>query len=316
MGLLKTTRNMIGNLFGAKLQTGQAQSKDSTVSQPLTVQADVLSQTTHPARLEDMTADVLRARRQAMLAHVRVGQSRHTKFFNILNTIWVMVSPLLFVLLTVGEVAYVLYQVRMQQDQWVLVNPLVLIVAGAFFVDLSMMFTTWRLASLREKQLAYQGTNEAPPLSLRRDIAGLTVLWWVFAVINVICQVAFLVRFIDTHNYWLIGVVVMRVVGFIASDYTVAFYLSRTEPEYREVVRGMRELMEAEDEFTRMDEERMRRSAENDAKIEMVLIDVQQKKADADFLAELRKEQYRGILDQQRQRQLSEGHDQRNDPTP
>ncbi len=264
----------------------------------------VITVESEPEPFADEATRLWRQRRNALMKNMRVGQRLHTRIMNFLIGIWILLAPPLFVLLTVGEVAYVLYQVRPKDSSWVLVSPLTLIVAGALFIDISMMFTTFRLATRREDEANYVTGGQDVPFTLQRDLRGLTILWLLFAAINVVCQVAFLVNFIDQQNYLLIGVVLLRVIGFIASDYAVAFHLTRTEPGYREVLRTEREMMTASTELSKLDGERLRQEAEDNARIKKILLQVRQEAADTAFLIDLRTNLYQSILAQRRQESL------------
>src|SRR5947209_9244634 len=85
-----------------------------------------------------MTQEELKLRRINLVESSKLGRPFHETLMLILLRFWLVLGPIAFVALTTSEVAYILTQLVPAGD-----TSDYIIWAGALFIDLAMMFTTF-----------------------------------------------------------------------------------------------------------------------------------------------------------------------------
>src|SRR6266851_4361439 len=240
-----------------------------------------------------MTAEQLKARRIERVENARVGRPFHEQVMLFFLKCWLLVGPVAFVVLTAAEVAYILTHLVAPGDR----NGQIIIWAGAMFIELAMMFTTFGLGIKRhevaERREAY---GHVEPAQERMVLVG-TLMWLAFAAINVIGQSAFLFHVIaassDSNLTLLYVFVASRVVGFILGDAGTAFFLGHVDSnDVRLLARAEHERGKLYMDLADAESKRRLLEAEADSKIKLMEIKVQQEQADADFLSRLKEQTF------------------------
>jgi hypothetical protein len=251
-----------------------------------------------PKSTSTMSAEELKLRRMQRIEQARVGRPFHERVILFFLRIWLLVGPVAFVALTAAEVAYILTHLVAPGDR----NGQLIIWGGALFIELAMMFTTFGLGVKRHEVAEQKAVyGEAKPEDEQLVRLG-TGMWVLFALINILGQSAFLFHVIgatqDPNMTLLYFFVASRVVGFILGDAGTAFFLGHVESnDVRLMARGEREKGQLYLELAEAENKRKYLEAEADTKIEMMQIEVQQKRADAQFLAQLKQQTFTRILE-------------------
>jgi hypothetical protein len=243
-----------------------------------------------------MTPEQLRIRRMNMIEGAKFGRPAHERFMLVLLKFWLFIGPIAFVALTTSEVAYVLTQLVPAGD-----TADYVIAGGALFIDLAMMFVTFGVA-IKRRDL--EEKRESGGIVTKREDGEVwlgTAMWLLFAAINIISQAAFLLHVIsqahDPNMTVLYVFVASRVVGFILGDASTAFFLAKVDGSpLRLIARGEREKGAIYREIAQAEGERKVIEAKAESDILLLQIKVQQEKEDAEFLAELKRQVFKDIL--------------------
>lgn len=245
-----------------------------------------------------MTQEQLKARRINLVESSKLGRPVHEGFMLFLLRIWLVLGPIAFVALTTSEVAYILTQLVPPGD-----TGSYIIWAGALFIDLAMMFTTFGIAIKRRDLAEKKEVNGAVSKAEEFEVWFGTFLWIVFATINIIGQSAFLLHIIALSsdprtNYTILYIfVASRVTGFILGDATTAFFLAKVDNSHLKLIaRGEREKAKLYRDIAQAEGERQLVEAKAEAEISLIQIRVQQEQDDARFLAELKRQVFTDIL--------------------
>jgi hypothetical protein len=239
----------------------------------------------------------LRARRIARVESAKVARPVHEAIMLFALKVWLVIGPIAFVALTTSEVAYIFAQLLPPGD-----SGDKIILAGALFVDLAMMFTTFGVAIKRRDLAEKREVNGS--VSKREDMEVWfgTFLWLLFAAINIIGQSAFLMRIVEASahpgNLNLIYLfIAARVTGFILGDACTAFFLAKVDSSpLKLIARSEREKGVIYADITDAEGKRQIAEAEAEAKLTLIALEVQQKKEDAEFLAALKRKMYTTAL--------------------
>jgi hypothetical protein len=233
------------------------------------------------------------------IENARVGRPFHEQVMLFCLKCWLLVGPIAFVALTAAEVAYILTHLVAPNDR----NGQVIIWAGAMFIELAMMFTTFGVGIKRrdvaEKKEVY---GHADPGDERLLTLG-TVMWVIFALINILGQTAFLLHVIassqDANMNLLYVFVASRVAGFILGDAGTAFFLGQLDNnDIKLMARAERQRGKLYAELADAEGERKITEAEAEAKVQLLEIEVESKRHDADFLAGLKRQTFTRILEE------------------
>ena len=245
-----------------------------------------------------MTQEELKQRRIHLVESAKLGRPVHEVFMLVLLRVWLVLGPVAFVALTTSEVAYILTQLVPPGD-----TSDYIIWAGALFIDLAMMFTTFGIAIKRRDLAEKKEVNGTVSQGEEVEVWFGTFLWVVFATINIIGQSAFLLHIIglshDPHtNYAILYVfVASRVTGFILGDATTAFFLAKVDNSHLKLIaRGEREKAKLYRDIAQAEGERQLVEAKAEAEISLIQIRVEQEQDDAHFLAELKRQVFTDIL--------------------
>ncbi len=248
----------------------------------------------------DMTQDQLRARRVRLVESAKVARPLHEAVMLFLLKVWLLVGPPAFVVLTVFEVSYIFSAMLPPGD-----SGDKIIFFGALFVDLAMMFTTFGLAVKRRDLAEKREVNGSVPVREQAEVWFGTGLWLVFAVINIIGQSAFLLHIVQaSHNPGNLTLIYLfiaaRVTGFILGDACTAFFLAKVDGNKLDLIaRSERKKAALYADISSAEAERRLAEAKAEAEQTLIQIDVQQKKEDAEFLAEIKRDAFRRALGRQ-----------------
>src|SRR5260221_1793052 len=246
-----------------------------------------------------LTPAQLRERRMERIENARVGRHFHEQVMLFCLKCWLLVGPIDFVALTAAEVAYILTHLVAPNDR----NGQVIIWAGAMFIELAMMFTTFGVGIKRrdvaEKKEVY---GHADPGDERLLTLG-TAMWVLFALINILGQTAFLLHVIASSQNAAMNLlyvfVASRVAGFILGDAGTAFFLGQLDTnDIKLMARAERQRGKLYAELADAEGERKITEAEAEAKVQLLEIEVQSKRHDADFLAGLKRQTFTRILEE------------------
>jgi len=260
----------------------------------------ITSQQSDSGRLvtSTMSQEQLRIRRMNLIEGTKFGRPFHENFMLVFLRIWLVIAPILFVVLTSSEVAYILTHLVPANDK----NGTFIIWAGAIFIDVAMMFVTFGVAIKRRDVAEKRETWGV--VSKREEIEMWfgTGVWLVFAVINVISQSAFLMHIIllsGAKDMTLLYVfVASRVVGFILGDASTAFFLAKVDgSNLKLIARSEREKGVIYSDIAKVEGERKLIEEKAEAGILLVQIEVAQKREEAEFMATLKRQMFNDILE-------------------
>ena len=242
-----------------------------------------------------MTQDQLRTRRTNLIESSTFGRPAHESFMLFLLRIWLIIGPIAFVALTTSEVAYILTRLVPPGDTGTYV-----ITGGALFIDLAMMFVTFGVA-IKRRDLAEKREMGTATKRDEGEVLFGTIMWLVFAIINIISQSAFLLHIIsashDSNVNILYIFVASRVVGFILGDASTAFFLARVDnSQLKLIARSEREKANIYSEIAKAEGDRQLIEAKAEADIRILQIEVDQKEKEAHFMATLKQQMYQDIL--------------------
>ncbi|MEO7022025.1 MAG: hypothetical protein ABI234_17875 [Ktedonobacteraceae bacterium] len=245
----------------------------------------------------NMTQDQLRERRVRLIEGAKVARPIHEAIMLFALKVWLLLGPPAFVALTTSEIAYIFAQLLPPGDSG---NKIILL--GALFVDLAMMFTTFGVAIKRRDLAEKREVNGAVSKREAGEIWFGTSLWLVFATINVVGQSAFLLRIVDANAspgnlsliYLFIGA---RVTGFILGDACTAFFLAKVDSSpLKLIARSEREKGILYADIANAEGKRQIAEAEAECAILLIKLDADQKKEDAAFLASLKRRAFAAAL--------------------
>lgn len=295
MGFFKDFSKLMGTAPGDILPT-------SSTPDPNSVEADYTVKSDKPqvGKLvtSNMSQDELRTRRTNLIEGSKFGRPAHENIMLFFLKIWLWVGPVAFVALTTAEVAYILTQLVPEHDA----HGQYVIWGGALFIDLAMMFTTFGVA-IKRRDLAEK--RELGTVTKREEAETWfgTLLWLIFAIINIISQAAFLHNVITAGdnpdaNMWLLFVFVgARVVGFILGDASTAFFLANVESnDLKLIARAEREKGTIYADIARAEGDRKLIETKAEADMRILQIEVQQREQEADFMAALKRQMFTEIL--------------------
>lgn len=250
---------------------------------------------------EKLTAeDIMKRRRMERIERARVGRPFHERVMLFFLKGWLLIGPVAFVALTAAEVAYILTHLVAHDDQ----NGEIIIWGGALFIEFAMMFTTFGLGIKRHEASEYREIYGKRDPALEGLVAIGTILWIVFAIINIVGQSSFLMSLVqsshDPNMQVLYLFVASRVVGFILGDAGTAFFLGQVDSnDVRLMARAEHEKGKLYMELAEAEGKRKLLEAEADSKVKSMAIKVEQERADAEFLAELKRQTFTRILEVQ-----------------
>jgi len=250
-----------------------------------------------PLNTLTMTQEQLTARRMRLIEGAKFGRPFHENLMLIALKFWLVLGPIAFVALTTSEVAYIFSSLLPPGD-----SGDKIILAGALFVDLAMMFTTFGVAIKRRDMAEKKEANGSVPGSEVAEVWTGTILWLVFAAINIIGQSAFLLHIVQSSahpgNLGLIYLfIAARVIGFILGDATTAFFLAKVETsKLKLIAKAEREKAKLNTDLAEAEGERRMANARTEAEMERIAIEVNQRREEAAFLAELRQQAFANAL--------------------
>jgi len=251
-----------------------------------------------PLNTSNMTDEQLKARRTRMVEGAKFGRPLHENIMLIALKVWLLLGPPAFVALTTSEVAYIFASLLPPGDSG---DKIILL--GALFVDLAMMFTTFGVA-LKRRDLASK-TEANGGVVDKKNLAEVrfgTGLWLVFALINVVGQCAFLLHIVQSNPHpgdlnLIYLFIAARVIGFILGDATTAFFLAKVDnSELKLIARSEREKGIIYAELAKAEGERKYTEAKADADIMLLQLKVQAEKDDAEFLASIKRKAFASAL--------------------
>ncbi|MGH2507052.1 MAG: hypothetical protein ACRDHZ_06525 [Ktedonobacteraceae bacterium] len=249
-----------------------------------------------------MTQEQLRLRRMNLVEGSKFGRPFHENVMLFALKIWLLLGPPAFVALTTSEVAYIFSTLLPPGDSG---DKIILL--GALFVDLAMMFTTFGVAIKRRDLAEKREANGSVPKREEAEVWFGTFLWLVFAAINIISQSAFLVHIIQSSanpgNLTLLYTfIAARVVGFILGDACTAFFLAKVDNSHLKLIaRAEREKATLYSDIAKAEGERRLSEAKAEADIVLIQIKVQAEREDAEFLAELKRQAFGDALNRRKQ---------------
>lgn len=276
------------------------QTKDAPLTDGVTADCTIQADSRTGGRLitSNMSQEQLRIRRMNLIEGTKFGRPFHENFMLIGLRIWLVIAPILFVALTSSEVAYILVHLVPPNDK----NGTTIIWMGALFIDIAMMFCTFGVAIKRrdvaEKRETWGGVSKREELEMWLG----TGIWFVFAVINIISQAAFLLHVIalshDPNMKLLYIFVASRVIGFILGDASTAFFLAKVDgSNLKLIARSEREKAGLYRDIASAEGERKLIEEKAEADILLVQIDVQMKREEAEFMASLKRQMFTDILE-------------------
>jgi hypothetical protein len=165
-----------------------------------------------------------------------------------------------------------------------------------------MMFVTFGVAIIRRDVAEKREANGGSAPKRDEMLAGFgTLVWLVFAIINMISQCAFLLHILslsqDPNKTVLYIFVASRVIGFILGDASTAFFLARVDnSEIKLVARAEKEKAALYSEIAKAEGERQLIETKAEADMRVLLIEVEQKEQEALFMADLKRQMFADIL--------------------
>lgn len=245
-----------------------------------------------------MDQEQLRTRRMALIEGTKFGRATHESIMLFMLRIWLVIAPVLFVILTSSEVAYILTRLVAPGDKF----GNTVIWGGAIFIDVAMMFCTFGVA-IKRRDIA-EKREIMGSVSKREEFESWfgTGIWLVFAAINIISQSAFLLHVISASGSKDLNIlylfVASRVVGFILGDASTAFFLAKVDGNNLKLIaRSEREKAALYRDIASAEGERKLIEEKAEADITIVQIEVAQKREEAEFMANLKRQMFNDILE-------------------
>jgi hypothetical protein len=256
-------------------QAPQAQTLHQTAVIPTTHQTIQLQYpTTKPAPVSSetvMTPEQLKARRIAQIENADIGQSKHVRFFIFLVSCWLFIGPPWYVVLTTSEVGWALSRRSFIWGDQTSMN----FYAGALFIELGMMFSTFFLAYLRQVQSDQENRNRI----INRAVVGLTIIWFLLASISAFGQFYYLFKASTiAPDPYHIAFVASRVLAFTVVDFATAFYLSRIQSTLDEIMETNRKKGKYHVDMAQVDGDLLKKQSEADMAVEQARIDMEDKR--------------------------------------
>ncbi len=246
-----------------------------------------------------MSQEQLRTRRMNLIEGSKFGRPFHENVMLFVLKFWLVLGPIAFVALTTSEVAYILTHLVAPGDR----NGQTVIWGGALFIDLAMMFTTFGVAIKRRDVAEKREANGSVSKREEGEVWFGTLLWLIFAIINIVSQAAFLLHVIQSAGsppadmsllYLFVG---SRVVGFILGDASTAFFLAKVDnSQLKLLARAEREKGALYKDIAQAEGARRLTEAKAEAEVRLVQIEVEEKEQDAMFLADLKRQVFTDIL--------------------
>jgi hypothetical protein len=173
---------------------------------------------------------------------------------------------------------------------------------GALFIDVAMMFVTFGVAVKRRDAAEKRETWGAISKREELEVWFGTGMWFIFAVINIISQSAFLLHIVSASGAKDVTIlyifIASRVVGFILGDASTAFFLAKVDGNNLKLIaRSEREKAGLYRDIAAAEGERKLIEEKAEADILIVQIDVQQKREEAEFMATLKRQMFQDILE-------------------
>jgi hypothetical protein len=161
-----------------------------------------------------------------------------------------------------------------------------------------MMFVTFGVAIKRRDLAEKRDANGGVPKREEAEVWFGTIVWLIFAVINIISQSAFLLHIIgQSHDQVLYLFIGARVVGFILGDASTAFFLAKVDSSALKLIaRAEREKATLYKDIAEAEGERQTIEAKAEAEITLIQIEVQAKREEAEFMAALKRQMFTQIL--------------------
>jgi hypothetical protein len=288
---------IFGKLFGTSEQVKEANTGNTDE-----LQADYTVQTDKPLPVRmttsEMTQEQLKTRRINLIESSKFGRPFHENFMLVLLRVWLVIAPPSFVLLTAGEVAYILMQLVPPGDRF----GDSVIWGGSLFIELCMMFCTFGLAIKRRDLAEKRGTVGVVSRREEAEVWFGTFIWLVFASINIIGQCAFLLHIVQvsgSKDFTILYIfIASRVVGFILGDASTAFFLAHVDnSRLKLIARSEREKAALYKDLATAEGERKLVEAKAENEMLLMQIDVQMKKEEAEFIATLKRQMFSEILE-------------------
>jgi len=218
-----------------------------------------------------MTPEQLKARRIAQIENADIGQSKHVRFFIFLVSCWLFIGPPWYVVLTTSEVGWALSRRSFVWGDQTSMN----FYAGALFIELGMMFSTFFLAYLRQVQSDQENRNRI----INRAVVGLTIIWFLLASISAFGQFYYLFKASTiAPDPYHVAFVASRVLAFTVVDFATAFYLSRIQSTLDELMETSRKKGKYHVDMAQVDGDLLKKQAEADMAVEQAKNDMEDKR--------------------------------------
>jgi hypothetical protein len=286
MGMLGSLKNFIVGAPGAPAAGGQP--------------APTIVRAVPNAKMITSTMDQeqLRSRRINLIEGTKFGRPAHESIMLFFLRIWLVIAPVLFVILTSSEVAYILTHLVPPGDK----NGQTIIWGGVIFIDVAMMFCTFGVAIKRRDVAEKRETVGVVSKREEFEMWFGTCIWLVFATINIISQAAFLLHIVQVSGTKDLNIIYLfiasRVVGFILGDASTAFFLAKVDGNNLKLIaRSEREKAGLYRDIATAEGERKVIEEQAEADILIVQIEVQQKREEAEFMAALKRQMFTDILE-------------------
>ncbi|HCI80568.1 MAG TPA: hypothetical protein DHW02_12860 [Ktedonobacter sp.] len=257
---------------GSKLSEAQTLEQTGVIPAPGQTMPWNSSRTPPPVSYDvAMTPEQLKARRIAQIENADIGQSKHVRFFIFLVSCWLFIGPPWYVVLTTSEVGWALSRRSFTWGDQTSVN----FYAGALFIELGMMFSTFFLAYLRQMQADQEGRNRL----VNRAVRGLTGVWFALAAISAYGQFYYLFNASTVApDRFHVVFVASRVIAFTVVDFATAFYLSRIQSTLDELMETGRKKAKYHRDMAQVDVEVLQKQAEADMTVEQARNDMEDKR--------------------------------------
>jgi len=278
VGTLQSARRIIGNLFG-----GEGNQQNQQLAQVATVPTtpapapssgqiiNVQVPAPQPLSTGTMTPEQLRDRRTHQIENADISKSLHVRFFIWLVKCWLFIGPPWYVALTTSEVGWALSRRSFRWDDQTSIN----FYAGALFIELGMMFSTFFLAYLRHIQAENEGKNRM----INRAVSGLVVIWLTLAAVSAFGQFYYLFNASGvSHDSFQVAFVITRVAAFTVVDFATAFYLSRIQSTLDEIMEANRKKGRYYVDMAEVDAELMHKENEAVIRVEQAQMDLDDKR--------------------------------------
>jgi len=224
------------------------QAANTTSSTPITVEAQVISDSTGQFTNEQMTPELIMQRNFAILATVSHNPTAVEFVIGGLKELWRIIGPVAFIFFTAGEVYYYLDSKMQANNAW----ARILLWGITLLIEIPFAIATYDLSERKKRGVEARAIGQEPP---DKDTGPAIGAWFIMASVNIVGQIAFMslaLKFNPVTADWSIYFfIAARVIGVIIGDAYTAFFLLPQPTKLSRILKTQRSQQEGIDQLVK-----------------------------------------------------------------